>query len=53
MKGEILTELSDRQKATILYDVIPHYYIKNMKEAHTEPINMSLVEFLQFALNIE
>jgi hypothetical protein len=38
MKGELLKELSDRQKATILYDALPHYYIKNIKEANTETI---------------
>jgi hypothetical protein len=38
MKGEVLKELSDRQKANILYDALPYYYIKKMKEANTEPI---------------
>jgi hypothetical protein len=38
MKGEVLKELSDRQKATFLYDALPNYYIKKMKEANTEPI---------------
>jgi hypothetical protein len=28
MKGEVLKEFSDRQKATIFYDALPHYYIK-------------------------
>jgi hypothetical protein len=27
MKGEVLKELSDNQKATILYDALPNYYI--------------------------
>jgi hypothetical protein len=40
MKGEVLKELSDRQKSTILYDALPHYYIKKMKEANTEPIDV-------------
>jgi hypothetical protein len=53
MKGELLQELSDSQKATILYDALPNYYIKNMKEANTEPIEMNLKELFQFALNIE
>jgi hypothetical protein len=53
MKGEVLTELSDRQKATIFYDALPHYYIKKMKEANTEPIEMSLEDLFQSALNIE
>jgi hypothetical protein len=53
MKGEELKELSDIQKATILYDALPHYYIKKMKEANTEPIEMSLQDLFQFALNIE
>jgi hypothetical protein len=30
-KGEVLKELSDRQKATILYDALPNYYIKKIK----------------------
>jgi hypothetical protein len=42
MKGEVLKELSDNQKATILYDALPNYYIKKMKEANTEPIEMNL-----------
>jgi hypothetical protein len=50
IKGEVLNELSDNQKATILYDALPDYYIKKMKEANTEPIEMNLEEF---ALNIE
>jgi hypothetical protein len=36
-----------------LYDALPHYYIKKMKEAYTEPIKMSLKNLFQFALNIE
>jgi hypothetical protein len=52
-KGEILKELSDNQKATILYDDLPNYYIKKMKEANTEPIKMNLEELFQFSLNIE
>jgi hypothetical protein len=31
MKGEVLKELSHRQKATILYDALPNYFIKKMK----------------------
>jgi hypothetical protein len=31
MKGELLKELSDSQKATILYDALHNYYIKKMK----------------------
>jgi hypothetical protein len=42
MKGEVLNDLSDRQKATILYDALPHYYINKIKEAITEPIEISL-----------
>jgi hypothetical protein len=53
MKGELLKELSDSQKATILYDALPNYYIKKMKEANTEPIEMNLEELFQFAHNIE
>jgi hypothetical protein len=53
MKGELLKELSDSQKSTILYDALPNYYIKKMKEANTEPIEMNLEELFQFALNIE
>jgi hypothetical protein len=53
MKGEVLKELSDSQKATILYNALPNYYIKKIKEANTEPIEMNLEELFQFALNIE
>jgi hypothetical protein len=53
MKGEVVNQLSDRQKYTILYDALPHYYIKKMKEANTEPIEMSLEDVFQFSLNIE
>jgi hypothetical protein len=53
IKGELLKELSDSQKATILYDALHNYYIKKMKEANTEPIEMNLEELFQFALNIE
>jgi hypothetical protein len=53
MKGEVLKEPSDKQKDTILYDALPSYYIKKMKEANTEPIEMNLEELFQFALNIE
>jgi hypothetical protein len=52
MKGEVLKELSDRQKDNILFDALPYYYIKNMKEANTEPIEMSLEDLFQFTLNI-
>jgi hypothetical protein len=51
MKGEVLKELSDSQKATILYDALSSYYIKKMKEANKEPIVMNLEELFQFALN--
>jgi hypothetical protein len=53
MKGEVIKELSDNQKATILYDALTNYYIKNMKEANTEPIEMNIEELFQFALSIE
>jgi hypothetical protein len=36
-----------------LYDALPHYYIKKMKEANTDPIEMSLEDLFQFALNKE
>jgi hypothetical protein len=52
-KGEVLKELSDNHKATILYNAILNYYIKKIKEANTEPIEMNLEEFFQFALNIK
>jgi hypothetical protein len=42
MKGEVLNELSDNQKSTILYDDLPNYYIKKMKEANTEPIEINI-----------
>jgi hypothetical protein len=53
MKGEVLKELSDNKKATILYDALQNYYIKKMKEANTEPIEMNIEELFQFALNIK
>jgi hypothetical protein len=53
MKDEVPKELSYRHKSTILYDALPHYYIKKMKESNTEPIEMSLKDLFQFALNIE
>jgi hypothetical protein len=52
MKGEVLNELSDQQKSTIVYDALSHCFIKKMKEANTEPIKMSLEDLFQFALNI-
>jgi hypothetical protein len=53
MKGELLKELSNRQKATMFYDALPQYYIKKMKEANTDPIEVSLGDLFQFALNIK
>jgi hypothetical protein len=53
MKGEVLTELSDNKKATILYDALLNYYIKKIKEANTEPIEMNIEELFQFSLNTE
>jgi hypothetical protein len=53
MKVEVLKEISGRQKANIFCDALPHYYIKKMKEANTEPIQMSLRDLFQFDLNIE
>jgi hypothetical protein len=41
MKGEVLKELSDNQKANIVYDALTNYYIKKMKETNTEPIEMN------------
>jgi hypothetical protein len=53
IKDEVLKELSDNQKATILYDALQNYYIKKIKEANTEPIKMNIEKLFQFALNIE
>jgi hypothetical protein len=53
MKGEVLKELSNQHKANVLYDALLHYYIKKMKEANTDPIEMSIENLFQFALNIE
>jgi hypothetical protein len=53
MKGELPKELSDSQKATLLYDALPNCYIKKMKEANTEPIETNLKELFQFALTTE
>jgi hypothetical protein len=41
------------KKAEISYDALPHYYIKNMKEAHQTPIEIPLEEFMNYALNTE
>jgi hypothetical protein len=38
IKGAVLKEISERQKKTILYYALLHYYIKKIKEANTEPI---------------
>jgi hypothetical protein len=53
IKGEVLKDLSDKQKAAILYDAQLHNNIKKMKEVHTKPIEMSLDDLFQSALNIE
>jgi hypothetical protein len=53
LKGEVFKELSNLQKAHILYDALPHNYIKKMKEANTEPIEISLEELFRFTLNIK
>jgi hypothetical protein len=37
----------------ILYDALPHWYIKKTEEADTEPIIISLEALFHFALNIE
>jgi hypothetical protein len=34
-------------------NALPHYYIKKMKEAKTEPIEMSLEDLFKFAFNIK
>jgi hypothetical protein len=53
MKIEVLKELSDRQKSTILYDAPPNSYIKKMKDDNTETIEMNIEDLFQFPLNIE
>jgi hypothetical protein len=40
-------------KKPLFYDALPSYYIKKIKEANTEPIEMSLEDLFQFAPNIE
>jgi hypothetical protein len=52
-KDEVLQEISDNQKGTILDDALPNYCIKKMKEANTEPIEMNLEELFQFSIDIE
>jgi hypothetical protein len=42
LNGKLLKELSDHQKSTIFYYALLYYYIKKMKEANTEPIEISL-----------
>jgi hypothetical protein len=53
LSEEVFKELSERQKATILYDALPHYDIKKIKVANTEPFEMTLKELFQFAFTIE
>jgi hypothetical protein len=53
VRNTTMSELTDIQKEEIHYDALPHYYIKKMKEANTEPIKMLLEALFQFALNIE
>jgi hypothetical protein len=53
MKVEVLREPSDCQKSTIMFNALPYYYTKKMKEADTAPIEMSLEDLFQFALNFE
>jgi hypothetical protein len=38
LRGEVVKELRDIHKATLMYDALPHYYINKIKEANTEPI---------------
>jgi hypothetical protein len=52
MKGEVLKELSDIKKSTIVYDELSQYYIKKMKEANTAPIEMSLEDLFQSEADI-
>jgi hypothetical protein len=53
LSGEVMKELSNMQKGTILYDALPHYYVKKMKEDNTEPIEMSVEALFKLALNIQ
>jgi hypothetical protein len=36
-RNELMSKLTDVEKAEILYDALPHYYIKKMKEVNTKP----------------
>jgi hypothetical protein len=48
-----MLELTDSQKATILYDALPRYYTKKNKEGNTEHTEMTLEALFQFEVNIE
>jgi hypothetical protein len=53
LKGEVMKELTDIQKSTIMSDSLPNYCIKKIKEANNGPIEISLEALFQFSLNIE
>jgi hypothetical protein len=48
-----MDELTQQKKQAILYDTLPHNYIKKMKEVNKTPLEMPLEELLSYALNIE
>jgi hypothetical protein len=51
--NECMAELTQQDKQAILYDALPHYYIKKIKEVNKTPFEMPLEEILSYALNIE
>jgi hypothetical protein len=48
-----MSELTDPKKAAILHDALPHYYIKQTKEANQTPLQVPLEALIAHALNVE
>jgi hypothetical protein len=48
-----MNKLTNDVKQAMLYDTLPHYYLKNMKEANAVPLGIALDELLSYALHIE
>jgi hypothetical protein len=50
ISNEIMSKLMDVETAEILYNTVPHYYVKNMKEANKTPILQSILKNHQLIL---
>jgi uncharacterized protein YqgV (UPF0045/DUF77 family) len=48
-----MAELLQQEKQAIIYDALPHYYIKTTTDANKTSLEMPLEELLSYALNIE